>query len=241
MEIHIRNLEFSFSGSPSAGKREAISESTPFRLSIPKMELTSGSHHAWVGPSGSGKTTGLRLIAGILQPQTCDSLRIGSQELNQMPSRELRLFRAQRLGLVFQDFKLLEYLNVEENILLPTRLSKSKYSVSELRERVVHLLDRVGLKNKKHRPVTQLSQGEQQRVAICRALLLRPQLVLADEPTGNLDPTSKTRIMNLLRQECSEIKSTLLVVTHDHALLEGMDSVTDFSDFYAQRQEGKSI
>lgn len=246
MEISVRNLKFSFHSKTKdkAGPDLLAGEhadSIPFSLAIPKMELKAGSHHAWVGPSGSGKTTALRLLAGILQPDQCETLRLGTQEISQMSPGELRLFRARNIGLVFQDFKLLEYLNVRENILLPTRLCPSNASLDQIKERAVQLLDRVGLSGKQNRNPTQLSQGEQQRVAICRALALRPQLILADEPTGNLDPASKTRIMELLRHECREIGATLLVVTHDHALLEGMDSVTDFSQFYSSPQERRAL
>lgn len=241
MEIIVRNLEFSFRSASSSGSNPADeADSTPFRLSIPKMEISAGAHHAWVGPSGSGKTTALRLLAGILQPEKCETLRLGTHDMSQMSSGNLRLFRARNLGLVFQDFKLLEYLNVLENILLPERLSPVETPGSELKERAVQLLDRVGLKGKHNRYPSQLSQGEQQRVAICRALLLHPRLVLADEPTGNLDPTAKIQIMDLLGQECRKIQATLLVVTHDHALLNSMDSVTDFSEFYSHRPERRS-
>ncbi len=252
MEIEIRNLEFSFgkqSGAPSHPEKSASDPDQPFQLSIPKLNLKSGLSHAWVGPSGSGKTTALRLLAGILrpgQPSEPDSnsqkteLKIGGTDLTRLSDAELRRFRSEHLGLVFQDFKLLEYLNVLENILLPARLasgnrrvwSSSRGDLDLLKHRAEALLNRVGLKGKGRRSVSQLSQGEQQRVAICRALILQPKLALADEPTGNLDPRAKVAVMQLLREECQKLNATLLVVTHDHQLLEGLDSVTDFSTFY---------
>jgi len=256
MEIEIRNLEFSFgkqNGASSPQEKSASATDQPFQLSIPELNLKSGLSHAWVGPSGSGKTTALRLLAGILRPRqlseigsSSDSsskkteLKIGGTDLTRLSDAELRRFRSEHLGLVFQDFKLLEYLNVLENILQPARLasgnrSKTSSSRSDLdliQHRAETLLNRVGLGGKGRRSVSQLSQGEQQRVAICRALILEPKLALADEPTGNLDPRAKVAVMQLLREECQKLNATLLVVTHDHQLLEGLDSVTDFSTFY---------
>lgn len=256
MEIKIRNLTFSFgkqSGAPCHQEKSASDPDRPFQLSIPELNLKSGLSHAWVGPSGSGKTTALRLLAGILrpgQPSEPDSnfqkteLKIGGTDLTRLSDAELRRFRSEHLGLVFQDFKLLEYLNVLENILLPVRLvSGNKRGMSRrridldldldlIKHRAEELLNRVGLEGKGRRSVSQLSQGEQQRVAICRALILQPKLALADEPTGNLDPRAKVAVMQLLREECQKLNATLLVVTHDHELLEGLDSVTDFSTFY---------
>lgn len=259
MEIEIRNLEFSFGKQKDARSHEnsASDPDQAFQLSIPKMSLKSGLSHAWVGPSGSGKTTALRLLAGILRPRQPSEiganinhdnkssarkteLKIGGTDLTRLSDAELRRFRSEHLGLVFQDFKLLEYLNVLENILLPARLasgnrsgtSSNRSSLALIKHRAETLLDRVGLAGKGRRSVSQLSQGEQQRVAICRALILEPKLALADEPTGNLDPRAKVAVMQLLREECQKLNATLLVVTHDHQLLEGLDSVTDFSTFY---------
>lgn len=252
MEIKIRNLTFSFgkqSGAPCHQEKSASDPDRPFQLSIPELNLKSGLSHAWVGPSGSGKTTALRLLAGILRPgppSEPDSnfqkteLMIGGTDLTRLSDAELRRFRSEHLGLVFQDFKLLEYLNVLENILLPARLasgnrrvrSSSRGDLDLIKHRAEELLNRVGLEGKGRRSVSQLSQGEQQRVAICRALILQPKLALADEPTGNLDPRAKVAVMQLLREECQKLNATLLVVTHDHELLEGLDSVTDFSTFY---------
>ena len=263
MEIEIRNLEFSFGKQKDTRSQEnsASDPDQPFQLSIPKLSLKSGLSHAWVGPSGSGKTTALRLLAGILRPKQpseigagSDSsarkteLKIGGTDLTRLSDAELRRFRSEHLGLVFQDFKLLEYLNVLENILLPARLasgnrrarSSSRSDLDLIKHRAETLLNRVGLEGKGRRSVSQLSQGEQQRVAICRALILQPKLALADEPTGNLDPRAKVAVMQLLRDECQKLNATLLVVTHDHELLEGLDSVTDFSTFYQSSSDPSS-
>ena len=261
MEIEIRNLEFSFEKQNITSRQENSTSQAdqPFHLSIPKLILKSGLSHAWVGPSGSGKTTALRLIAGILRPRQPSvvgdegrvqktEVKIGGTDLTRLSDAELRGFRSEHLGLVFQDFKLLEYLNVLENILLPVRLAPgrrklSKSSLELIKHRAETLLDRVGLEGKGQRSVSELSQGEQQRVAICRALILRPKLALADEPTGNLDPKAKIAVMKLLRDECRLLNSTLLIVTHDHELLEGLDSVTDFSTFYksSSNQNARSV
>ena len=142
-----------------------------------------------------------------------------------------RDFRITRIGFIFQDFELLEYLNVLDNVLHPYRITGALKLTREVRERAGELLQQMGLGDKLQRGVERLSQGEKQRVAICRALLPSPQLVLADEATGNLDPRNKGHILDLLFEAVQAHGATLLAVTHDHELLPRFDRTVDFNDF----------
>ena len=201
-----------------------------FRLRIPQLTLESGKSAVIVGPSGSGKTTLLNLIAGILHGSGGE-ITVGGTDVSRLNDKERRLFRLQRVGLVFQDFQLIDYLNVLDNILLPCRIHPSVSVTKELRERAESLLNSVRMSAFRRRSVTRLSQGERQRVAICRALLLSPQIVLADEPTGNLDRDSANQIVQLLLTEATRSRATLVMVTHDQSLLQHFDQVIPFDPF----------
>ena len=198
-----------------------------FRLFVPKFDLSSGERVALIGPSGSGKTTFLHLLAGILVPRE-GLVRVGEKELSRLDDLTRRAFRISNLGLVFQDFRLIEYLNARENMLLPYRLGAELRLQESVLDRMRILAERLRVLGLLDSPVKRLSQGERQRVAIGRALLVRPGMILADEPTGNLDPSDKQRIMDLLFDQVKELEATLIVVTHDHALLDRFDRVVDF-------------
>ncbi|MFP6887245.1 MAG: ATP-binding cassette domain-containing protein [Opitutales bacterium] len=202
-----------------------------FRLRIPKLDLESGERVAFVGPSGSGKTTLLHLLAGILIPRS-GLVRVGDFELNRLDDAARRAFRISKIGFVFQDFRLIEYLNVRENALLPYRLNPSLRLDESVGKRLSLLAEQLQLGDQLDLPIDELSQGERQRAAIARALLARPGMILADEPTGNLDPANKTRILDLLFSQTEESESTLVMVTHDHALLDRFDRVIDFANFH---------
>ena len=201
-----------------------------FRLRIPQLTLEAGRAAVIVGPSGSGKTTLLNLIAGILSG-TGGEITVGNTDVHRLSDGDRRLFRLLNVGQVFQDFQLIDYLNVLDNVLLPCRIHPSVTVTKALRERAGELLNSVEMSNFVRRSVTRLSQGERQRVAICRALLLSPQIVLADEPTGNLDPVNAERIVRLLLAETQRSGSTLIMVTHDHSLLPHFDRVILFDQF----------
>ena len=201
-----------------------------FRLRIPQLNLETGRSAVIVGPSGSGKTTLLNLIAGIL-PGSGGEIRVGDTDVHRLNDNERRLFRLKHVGQVFQDFQLIDYLNVLDNVLLPCRIHPLVTVTKTLRERASVLLQSVEMSNFERRSVTHLSQGERQRVAICRALLLSPQVVLADEPTGNLDPVNAARIVRLLRTETNRSGATLIMVTHDHSLLPQFDQIIPFDQF----------
>ena len=219
--IEIRSVEFRYPGGD-------------FRLAIPQLRVAGGEKLAVIGPSGSGKTTLLNLVAGILKPQQGE-VRFRETPMHALGDAERREFRIRNIGFVFQDFELLEYLNVLDNVLHPYRITGALKLTSAVRGRAVELLTQMGLGDKLKRGVDQLSQGEKQRVAICRALLPQPQLILADEATGNLDPRNKAHILDLLFAAVADSDTTLLAVTHDHELLPRFDRTVDFSNFLGGR------
>jgi putative ABC transport system ATP-binding protein len=198
-----------------------------FVLRVPSLAVAVGEAVAVVGPSGSGKTTLLHLLAGIHVPQT-GRLVVNGVEPARMSDAARRAFRIRSVGLVFQDFGLLDYLNVLDNVLLPYRISSALRLDPAVRERAAGLIERLGIGDKLRRWVGQLSQGEKQRVAVCRALLPNPPLLLADEPTGNLDPATKDRVLDAMLSTARAAGTTVLVVTHDHGLLGRFDRVIDF-------------
>jgi putative ABC transport system ATP-binding protein len=200
-----------------------------FSLTVGELVIQPGESIALVGPSGSGKTTLLNLIAGILQPKS-GTLHLGETVLSQQPPKLRREHRLQHIGMIFQTFELLDYLDVRDNILLQARLCKGIRINQELEEHGRHIADELGLRDKWRRNIHALSQGERQRVAVCRALLLKPAVVLADEPTGNLDPENKRVVLNKLIQHCRQGDQILVTVTHDHSLLPAFDRVIDMSN-----------
>lgn len=201
-----------------------------FRLEIPELTVEPGETVAVVGPSGSGKTTLLGLVSGVSVPNSGRVLTCG-QEVSRMSEAERRGFRIANIGLVFQEFELLDYLDVLDNIVLPYRIADNLILTPEVRERAQELANQVEIGDKIQRRPGQLSQGERQRVALCRALLTQPGLVLADEPTGNLDVENKNRVLDLLFQSVEKAGATLLMVTHDRELLDRFDRVVDFKAF----------
>ena len=198
-----------------------------FCLRIPRLRVGAGETAAVIGPSGSGKTTLLHLIAGIATPQA-GRVTTADVEMSALDEARRRDFRIRRLGLVFQELELLEYLSVLDNILLPYRISPALVLERGVRARAADLASSMGLGDKLRRTPQRLSRGERQRVAVCRALVTEPDVLLADEPTGNLDPSNKRRVLDLLLEHATAVGATLLVVTHDHDLLHRFERVIDF-------------
>ncbi len=198
-----------------------------FRLQFDRMKAGSKKAVALIGPSGCGKTTLMSLIAGILPPQR-GKIVINNAEITRLTDKQRRLFRIQNIGFVFQDFALLEYLNLYENILHPYRINSALTLDALVKKRAHHLAERVGISKRLKNYPGQTSIGEQQRCAIARALLNEPSVILADEPTGNLDPNHKRAILEILLQYVQDHEATLLVATHDYDLLEYFDETVDF-------------
>ena len=220
--IAIDNLAFSYDGrGPKAG-------TSPFGMHIETLEVQQGSSTALVGPSGSGKTTLLGLIAGTLRANS-GSVQVNRQAITSFNDGELGRFRIRNVGQVFQAFELLAYLTVTENVMLPWYISAAG-AKADVRTRAIGLLCGVGLESKLNAMPGELSQGEQQRVAVCRAMLNNPAVLLADEPTGNLDQENKQNVVDLLVEQARQNNSTLLMVTHDESLLASFDSVLDMRD-----------
>ena len=217
--IRVSGMRFSYPGSA-------------FCLSIPEFRVEAGEKVAIIGPSGAGKTTLLKVIAGIAQPEA-GAIHVGGAALHGMDDAARRDFRITRIGFVFQELELLDYLNVFDNIVHTYRINPVLRLDASVRERAHRLAEGVGLGQKLRRMPAELSQGERQRAAVCRALLPEPGLILADEATGNLDPANKVRILDLLFQAAQRRQASLLAVTHDHELLPRFDRVVDFKAFPA--------
>ncbi len=201
-----------------------------FRLLIPALRIRAHEQVAIIGPSGSGKTTLLNLIAGIAIPES-GTVCVGEHEVSGLHDAARRDFRIRHVGFVFQDFELVDFLSILDNILHPFRISSALQLSEDVANRAEHLARSMGIEEKLGRKPGQLSQGEKQRAALCRALLPDPQIVLADEPTGNLDPDATRQVVDYLTVHSRESGATLVMVTHDHSLLGHFDRVIDFAEF----------
>lgn len=180
-------------------------------LDAVSFTVAPGERIALTGPSGSGKTTLLNCLGGVDRPDSGE-IRLLGERIDRLDADALNLLRRERVGTIFQFFHLLPTLSAAENVELPLQLIN--VPAPERRDRVDTLLDRVGLTNRAHALPSQLSGGEQQRVAIARALVHRPALLLADEPTGNLDSANGANILALLRELTDETRVALVLVTH---------------------------
>jgi len=176
------------------------------------LEVPARQFCTIMGPSGSGKSTVLHLVAGLTKP-TKGEIYLGDQPLSRMSERDAALMRRRDLGFIFQFFHLIPYLDAEENVALPLLLDG--LSLHGVRDRTERALTLVDLVHRRHHKPPELSGGEMQRVAIARALVTSPRVILADEPTGNLDSTASHGIMRLLRRGGEELGVTVLMVTHD--------------------------
>ena len=181
------------------------------------LKMAPGSFEALMGPSGSGKSTFLHLAAGLLVPDSGE-IEVGGEMVSRMGDAAAARFRRRREGVVFQSFNLIESMDVAANIALPARLDHRRADAS----RVAELVSRLGLEGLEKRLPARLSGGERQRVAIARALYMKPEIVLADEPTGNLDLAAARGICALLGELNASERTAILVVTHDHVVAAAM-------------------
>jgi putative ABC transport system ATP-binding protein len=191
------------------------------------LDVADGEMVAIMGPSGSGKSTLLHLI-GALETPTSGTVAVGGKRFDGLSDNELTLMRRERIGFVFQFFNLLGSLSAEENVLLPAMIAGRAGETSQARAR--ELLDRVGLSHRRDHLPSQLSGGEQQRVSIARALLMRPAIVLADEPTGNLDSKASDEVLALLSELNVEERHTIVLVTHETAVAEACGRTVQMID-----------
>ncbi len=189
------------------------------------FSLEKGAFAAVVGESGSGKSTLLHCI-GALDHPTSGQIFMDGQELFSMKEQERTLFRRCNIGFIFQSFQLIPELNVEQNLIFPLLLDDKQPNPAE----VEVMLDMLGLSERRHHLPSQLSGGQQQRVAIGRALMTKPKIILADEPTGNLDSKNSRQVIQLLTQACRTYQQTILMITHNPSLVSGVDRVFEVRD-----------
>ena len=196
------------------------------------FEVPKGQFLAIVGPSGSGKSTLLHLLGGVDRP-TSGRVLIDGEDIYALNESNLAVFRRRQVGLIYQFYNLLPVLNVEENITLPIRLDGRKIN----KKRLAELLEVLGLtKRRKHLP-SQLSGGQQQRVSIGRALINAPAILLADEPTGNLDTQNTQEIMQLLKASNKSYHQTIVLITHDREIALQADRILEIQDGQLVRDE----
>lgn len=189
-------------------------------FSVPK-----GEYVAIIGESGSGKSTLLNMI-GALDTPTSGKVMIGGKDIFSMSDRKLTVFRRRNIGFIFQAFNLIPELTVEQNIIFPVLLDYQKPDKNYLEE----LLTVLNLKERRNHLPGQLSGGQQQRVAIGRALIMRPSLILADEPTGNLDTQNSSEVITLLKEASKKYEQTILMITHSRSIAQTADRVLQVSD-----------
>ena len=200
------------------------------------FEVSRGEFVSVIGPSGSGKSTLLNLL-GALDYPTSGKVMLDGRDVFLMKEKELSVFRRRNIGFIFQAFNLVPELNVEENIILPILLDYKKPDKQYIGE----LLNILGLYDRKHHLPSQLSGGQQQRVAIGRALATKPAIILADEPTGNLDTKNSSEVMNLLKLSIEKYSQTLIMITHNPNFASYADRVLNVQDGVVAELGGEKI
>lgn len=200
-------------------------------LHIPKLCIAQGEHVFLQGESGSGKTTLLNLLAGILSP-TAGSIRLLEQDMHKASSATRDRFRADHTGVIFQQFNLLPYLSVLENVTLPCHFSaRRRENAGDMNESALSLLNYLQLgESVRNSVVTSLSVGQQQRVAVARALIGKPEIIIADEPTSALDTSARNRFIDLLFMQAEIQNSTIIFVSHDPQIAGRFPRVVELKD-----------
>jgi putative ABC transport system ATP-binding protein len=204
-----------------------MGEVTVSALANVNVVVNKGEFVAIMGPSGSGKSTLLHLLGGLDTPSDGE-ITLAGQPLSKLTDNQITVVRRRKVGFIFQFYNLLPTLTAEENVGLPLLIDGQ--SLDKHRDKIDRLLNLVGLADRKHHKPDQLSGGQQQRVAIARAFVNDPEIVLADEPTGNLDSKSGTAILELLRKTCVELGATIAMVTHDPRAASYADRVIFLKD-----------
>lgn len=208
-----------------------------YAISNVHLHLEKGEFTALVGPSGSGKTTLLNIIGGLDKPDS-GTIIINGKDITTLTPNQLIDFRLHNIGFVFQSFNLIPVLTAKENVEFVMELQKTKKDIME--ERVVQLFQQIGLENKLNNRPAQLSGGQQQRVAVARALASKPQFVLADEPTANLDSKSAANLLDIMAKLNKEENMTFLFSTHDQRVIERARRVITLVDGKVEKDTGSS-
>ena len=193
------------------------------------LEISRGDFVAIAGPSGSGKTTIMNLI-GLIDKPTRGKVLFGEDDISFLSRNKLTKLRHEKLGIIFQSFNLLPVLNVYENVEFPLIIGKKKYRKKERQEWVSYLLEEVGLSDRKYHKPSELSGGQQQRVAIARALATKPDVIIADEPTANLDSETGEQILELMKTINRDQNTTFVFSTHDERIRQMADHVVFLKD-----------
>ena len=189
------------------------------------FEAEEGEFIAIIGPSGSGKSTILHIVAGLEKP-TSGKVYFYGKNMYEMNKKELTILRREKIGIIYQFYNLIPTLNVEENITLPIKLNKKKVDRKKLDEITKFL----NINNRRKHLPNELSGGQQQKVAIARALMIEPSIILADEPTGNLDSNSSEEIIQLLKKANKEYKKTIIMITHNLQIANQADRIIEIKD-----------
>lgn len=214
--LQIRDLHFQYPASD-------------FKIEVSDIKITQGSKIAISGKSGSGKTTLIHLISGILKPQSGEILFF-DESITDMNDNDIRKHRISNIGFIFQEFELLDYLNVMDNLVLPYKINKSLSLDEEIKDKAKEIANRIGIGNKLDQHPKQLSGGERQRLAIARALITSPPLIIADEPTGNLDDKTSNIVMDEITDQVSYTNSTLIMISHNNELISSFDEIIDIQE-----------
>ena len=199
------------------------------------FSIESGSFVSFVGPSGSGKSTLLNMI-GCLDPPTDGALQVADNDITRLDRREAALFRGKNIGFVFQDFNLIPVLTVFENVEYPLQMVQN-WPTTKRRQRVQDLLEAVGMADQGNKYPSQISGGQKQRVAVARALVTNAKLVLADEPTANLDRETATRIITLMKKMRDEFDTTFVFSTHDPRVVKNAEIIHTLEDGRLKKSE----
>ncbi|CEK34816.1 ABC transporter ATP-binding protein,Macrolide export ATP-binding/permease protein MacB,macrolide transporter ATP-binding /permease protein,Predicted ABC-type transport system involved in lysophospholipase L1 biosynthesis, ATPase component,lipoprotein releasing system, ATP-binding protein,ABC transporter [[Clostridium] sordellii] len=207
------------------GKIYGKKETEVHALRDANLKINKGEFVAIVGPSGSGKSTFLHLIGGLERPSS-GTIKVDGIDICCLSDKELARYRREKVGFVFQQYNLIPVLNVEENIELPIKLDNKKVDKKYISE----LMNLLGLGERKNHLPNQLSGGQQQRVAIARALSAKPSIILADEPTGNLDTKTTEEVMDLLKTSIRKYNQTLIMITHNENIAKKADRIITIVD-----------